>query len=65
MTVGRCTHRVAIANDRLLDIERDHAFHRIRYYGFLGARYRRDKLAHYRRLLFGGNHLWPDLGRDK
>jgi hypothetical protein len=86
--VGRYTHRVAIANDRLLDIERDHVrftykdyradpsqaqktmtlaaeefirrfllhvlptgFHRIRYYGFLGARHRRDKLARCRKLL--------------
>jgi hypothetical protein len=86
--VGRYTHRVAISNDRLLDIERDHVrftykdyradpsqapktmtlaagefirrfllhvlptgFHRIRYYGFLGARHRRDKLARCRQLL--------------
>jgi hypothetical protein len=79
--VGRYTHRVAIANDRLLDIEngdvrftyKDYradppqsstpktmtlaagefirrfllhvlpaGFHRIRYYGFLGARHRRE-----------------------
>jgi Putative transposase/Transposase zinc-binding domain len=86
--VGRYTHRVAISNDRLLEIERDHVrftykdyradpsqtpktmtlavgefirrfllhvlptgFHRIRYYGFLGARHRRDKLARCRQLL--------------
>jgi hypothetical protein len=77
--VGRYTHRVAIANDRLLDIDGGHVrfsykdyradppqppktmtlaagefirrfllhvlpagFHRTRYYGFLGARHRRD-----------------------
>jgi len=84
--VGRYTHRVAISNHRLVDIEdgyvkfswrdyRDdnqqktmtllseefirrfllHAlpsrFHRIRYYGFLGNRYRKEKLARGRRLL--------------
>src|SRR5664280_1307027 len=84
--VGRYTHRVAISNHRLLDIEdgqvklnwrdyRDHnqqkimtlsaeefirrfllhvlpsGFHRIRYYGFLGNRYRKDKLEHCRQLL--------------
>ncbi|HEV8574757.1 MAG TPA: IS91 family transposase [Dehalococcoidia bacterium] len=86
--VGRYTHRVAISNHRLLDIERDQVrftykdykadpaqaqktmtlaagefirrfllhvlptgFHRIRYYGFLGARHRRDKLARCRQLL--------------
>jgi hypothetical protein len=86
--VGRYTHRVAISNDRLLDIEngevrltykdyradsRDSAktmtlaagefirrfllhvlpagFHRIRYYGFLGARHRRQQLARCRQLL--------------
>jgi hypothetical protein len=86
--VGRYTHRVAIANHRLLDIERDQVrftykdyradpaqaqktmtlaagefirrfllhvlptgFHRIRYYGFLGARHRRAKLARCRQLL--------------
>ena len=78
--VGRYTHRVAISNNRLLDIEdgqvrfqwkdyRDEAssktmtlsaeefirrfllhvlpdgFQRIRYYGFLGNRYREEKLA--------------------
>ena len=84
--VGRYTHRVAISNNRLLDIEagqvsfrykdyrdRDqqktmtlsaeefirrfllhilpHGFHRIRYYGFLGNRYRQEKLARCRQLL--------------
>jgi hypothetical protein len=84
--VGRYTHRVAISNDRLLDIEdgeirfrwkdyRDHnqqktmtlkadefirrfllhvlpdAFQRIRYFGFLGNRYRKQKLALCRQLL--------------
>ncbi len=84
--VGRYTHRVAISNHRLVDIEDGHVkfswrdyrddnqqktmtlvseefirrfllhvlpsgFHRIRYYGFLGNRYRKEKLAHGRRLL--------------
>jgi hypothetical protein len=86
--VGRYTHRVAISNHRLLDIEdgqvrfgyKDYradpsqtvktmtlaagefirrfllhvlpvGFHRIRYYGFLGNRVRREKLALCRRLL--------------
>jgi len=86
--VGRYTHRVAISNDRLLDIEdgcvrftyKDYradspqdpktmtlaagefirrfllhvlpaGFHRIRYYGFLAARHRREKLARCRQLL--------------
>ena len=86
--VGRYTHRVAISNDRLLDIENGEVrftykdyradplqspktmtlapgefirrfllhvlpagFHRIRYYGFLGARHRREKLARCRQLL--------------
>jgi len=86
--VGRYTHRVAIANDRLLDIDGGHVrfsykdyradppqppttmtlaagefirrfllhvlpagFHRIRYYGFLGARHRREKLVRCRQLL--------------
>ena len=84
--LGRYTHRVAISNHRLLDIEdgqvqfqwrdyRDHnqqktmplsaeefirrfllhvlpsGFHRIRYYGFLGNRYRKEKLEHCRQLL--------------
>jgi Putative transposase len=84
--VGRYTHRVAISNNRLLDIEggqvqfkwKDYrngdqvkamalsadefirrflmhvmpsGFHRIRYYGFLGNRYRNEKLAQCRQLL--------------
>jgi hypothetical protein len=84
--VGRYTHRVAISNNRLLDIaegkvsfrykdyrhEAQHktmtlaaeefirrfllhvlpaGFQRIRYYGFLGNRYRKEKLACCRRLL--------------
>jgi hypothetical protein len=84
--VGRYTHRVAISNNRLLDIENDQVrfqwkdyrhgdqiktmtlsadefirrfllhvlpdgFQRIRYYGFLGNRYRREKLEHCRHLL--------------
>ena len=86
--VGRYTHRVALSNDRLLDIDDGHVrftykdyradrsqpptimtlaagefirrfllhvlptgFHRIRYDGFLGARHRREKLAHCRQLL--------------
>ena len=84
--VGRYTHRVAISNNRLLDIENDQVrfqwkdyrdggqsktmtlsadefirrfllhilpdgFQRIRYYGFLGNRYRKEKLAQCRRLL--------------
>ncbi len=84
--VGRYTHRVALSNNRLLDIEGDqiqfkwkdyrngdelktmtlpsdefirrflmhvmpNGFHRIRYYGFLGNRYRNQKLAQCRRLL--------------
>ena len=88
--VGRYTHRVAITNSRLLDIEHGEVrftykdyradpssaatpptmtlaadefirrfllhvlpagFHRIRYYGFLGARHRRAKLVRCRQLL--------------
>ena len=84
--VGRYTHRVAISNDRIIDIEdrevrfrwkdyRDHdrqktmtltadefirrfllhvlpdGFQRIRYFGFLGNRYRKQKLALCRQLL--------------
>jgi hypothetical protein len=84
--VGRYTHRVAISNNRLLDIDGDQVqfkwkdyrdgnqvktmtlaadefirrflmhvmpshFHRIRYYGFLGNRHRKEKLARCRRLL--------------
>jgi hypothetical protein len=84
--VGRYTHRVAISNHRLLDLDAAHVtfrwkdyrddnrqktmtlaaeefirrfllhvlplgFQRIRYYGFLGNRYRHEKLAHCQRLL--------------
>jgi Putative transposase/Transposase zinc-binding domain len=84
--VGRYTHRVAISNNRLLDIDNDQVrlpwkdyrhqgqvktiklsadefirrfllhvlpqgFQRIRYYGFLGNRYRQQKLDQCRRLL--------------
>src|SRR5437016_10011597 len=84
--VGRYTHRVAISNHRIVEIEdgqvkfqwRDYrdnnqqkimtlsaeefirrfllhvlpgGFHRIRYYGFLGNRYRKQKLDHCRQLL--------------
>jgi hypothetical protein len=86
--VGRYTHRVAISNNRLLDMEDGHVrftykdyrtesqpspktmtlataefirrfllhvlppgFHRIRYYGFLSARHRREQLARCRHLL--------------
>src|SRR5713101_6174483 len=86
--VGRYTHRVAISNDRLLDMDGGHVrftykdyhvdpphavktmtlaadefirrfllhvlptgFHRIRYYGFLGPRHRRTKLARCRKLI--------------
>jgi hypothetical protein len=84
--VGRYTHRVAISNHRIVDIEegqvkfswRDYrdnnqqktmplsadefirrfllhilpsGFHRIRYYGFLGNRHRKEKLKHCRQLL--------------
>jgi len=84
--VGRYTHRVAISNNRLVDIENDQVhfhwkdyrqgdqvktmtlsadefirrfllhvlpnrFHRIRYYGFLGNRYRQERLDQCRRLL--------------
>jgi hypothetical protein len=84
--VGRYTHRVAISNHRLLDIEDGQVqfrykddrhdnqqkvmtlaadefirrfllhvlpdgFHRIRYYGFLGNRYRQEKLERCRHLL--------------
>jgi hypothetical protein len=84
--VGRYTHRVAISNNRLLDIDNDQirfqwkdyrhgdqiktmtlsadefirrfllhvlpdGFQRIRYYGFLGNRFRREKLEQCRHLL--------------
>lgn len=101
--VGRYTHRIAISNDRLIDIEdanvrfhwkdyRDGSkpkvmtlsadefirrflihvlpsgFQRIRYYGFLGNRYRKEKLAHCRELLgmeHGADHQAdPEMGAD-
>ncbi len=86
--VGRYTHRVALSNNRLRDIENDQVrftykdyrvdpsqppktlalaatefirrfllhvlpsgFHRIRYYGFLGARHRAEQLTRCRQLL--------------
>jgi len=86
--VGRYTHRVAISNDRIRDIDHEAVrftykdyratpaqsvktmtlaatefirrfllhvlplgFHRIRYYGFLGARHRAEKLTRCRQLL--------------
>ena len=84
--VGRYTHRVAISNNRILDIENGkvrfqwkdyrhggqqkpmtlnadefirrflihvlpNGFQRIRYYGFLGNRYRKNKLARCRELI--------------
>ena len=86
--VGRYTHRVAISNNRLLEIDDGHVtfrykdyrapsrdapktmtlgatefirrflwhvlplgFHRIRYYGLLGNRHRKEKLARCRQLL--------------
>lgn len=98
--VGRYTHRVAISNNRLLDIEdgqirfqwkdyRDSAqvktmnlsadefirrfllhvlpqgFRRIRYYGFLGNRYRKQKLDHCRRLLGMPTPLDPTKPAEK
>jgi hypothetical protein len=95
--VGRYTHRVAISNNRLLDIENNqvcfqwkdyrtggqfktlilsadefirrfllhvlpNGFQRIRYYGFLGNRYREEKLNHCRRLL--GMHAPDQHTRD-
>jgi Putative transposase/Transposase zinc-binding domain len=95
--VGRYTHRVAISNNRLLNIENNqvcfqwkdyrtggqfktlilsadefirrfllhvlpNGFQRIRYYGFLGNRYREEKLNHCRRLL--GMHTPDQHTRD-
>jgi hypothetical protein len=92
--VGRYTHRVAISNNRLLDIENGQVcfewkdyraggqvktmtlsadefirrfllhvlpdgFQRIRYYGFLGNRYRKQKLDLCRRLLGMPNQADP------
>jgi hypothetical protein len=100
--VGRYTHRVAISNNRLLDIENDQVsfqwkdyrtdgqvktmtlsadefirrfllhvlpsgFQRIRYYGLLGNRYRKEKLAQCRRLLgmrMPDHHRVPSAEQD-
>jgi Putative transposase len=97
--VGRYTHRVAISNNRLLDIEagqvkfqwkdyRDNSqqktmtlsaeeftrrfllhtlpegFQRIRYYGFLGNRYRQKKLARCRQLLAMTTAVGPSPPQD-
>jgi hypothetical protein len=99
--VGRYTHRVAISNNRLLDIDdgkvtfryKDYrqageqktmtlgaeefirrfllhvlprGFQRIRYYGFLGNRYREQKLARCRQLLgmTAAKPPVPDVGTD-
>jgi Putative transposase/Transposase zinc-binding domain len=93
--VGRYTHRVAISNNRLLNIENGRVqfrykdyrdgrqqktmtlsadefirrfllhvlpdgFHRIRYYGFLGNRYRQEKLEQCRQLLGMIRETTPD-----
>lgn len=98
--VGRYTHRVAISNNRLLDIENDQVrfqwkdyrdggqvktmtlsadefirrfllhvlpegFQRIRYYGFLGNRYRKEKLEQCRRLLGMPTPAEPAQPTDK
>jgi hypothetical protein len=98
--VGRYTHRVAISNNRLLDIENDQVrfqwkdyrdggqvktmtlsadefirrfllhvlpegFQRIRYYGFLGNRYRKEKLEQCRRLLGMATPAEPAQPTDK
>lgn len=97
--VGRYTHRVAIANHRLLDMDdgqvrftyKDYrvdlpqssktmtlpatefirrfllhvlptGFHRIRYYGFLAARHRREKLARCRQLVGAAARSTPPAG---
>ena len=98
--VGRYTHRVAISNNRLLDIENGHVsfawkdyraggqvktmtlsadefirrfllhvlpdgFQRIRYYGFLGNRYRKERLEQCRRLLGMPNRADPKNTAEK
>jgi hypothetical protein len=98
--VGRYTHRVAITNNRLLDIENGqvrfqwkdyrtggngktmtlsadefirrfllhvlpNGFQRIRYYGFLGNRYRQAKLAQCRRLLGMRESDQPHVAPDE
>jgi len=100
--VGRYTHRIAISNNRLIEIEdgkvrfrwkdyRDgsrpkvmtlsadefirrflihvlpQGFQRIRYYGFLGNRYRKEKLARCRELLgmpHSAEQADPERGTD-
>jgi len=101
--LGRYTHRIAISNNRLIDIEggkvrfswKDYrngnqrkittldadefirrflihvlpqGFQRIRYYGFLGNRYRKEKLARCRELLGMQQHpvnqAAPETGAD-
>ena len=101
--LGRYTHRIAISNNRLIDIEggkvrfswKDYrngnqrkvmtldadefirrflihvlpqGFQRIRYYGFLGNRYRKEKLARCRELLGMQQHPVnqpaPEMGAD-
>jgi hypothetical protein len=98
--VGRYTHRVAISNNRLLDIENGQVcfewkdyraggqvktmtvsadefirrfllhilpsgFQRIRYYGFLGNRYRKQKLDLCRRLLGMSTPAEPTMAIGK
>src|SRR4029453_9342625 len=100
--VGRYTHRVAISNNRLLDMDagqvrftyKDYrsdppdspktmtpaapefirrfllhvlptGFHRIRYYGFLGARHRREKLTRCRQLLSSSTSAPPPAHRPQ
>jgi hypothetical protein len=98
--VGRYTHRVAISNNRLLDIENGQVsfewkdyraggqvktmtlsadefirrfllhvlpdgFQRIRYYGLLGNRYRKQKLDQCRRLLGMPNRADPNNTAEK
>ena len=98
--VGRYTHRVAISNHRLRDIENGHVsfewkdyraggqvktmtlaadefirrfllhvlpdgFQRIRYYGFLGNRYRTERLEQCRRLLGMPNRPDPKNTAEK
>jgi hypothetical protein len=98
--VGRYTHRVAISNNRLLDLDNGQVafewkdyraagqvktmtlsaeefirrfllhvlpdgFQRIRYYGFLGNRYRKQKLEQCRRLLGMPNRSDPRNTADR
>jgi hypothetical protein len=102
LDTGGYTHRVAISNNRLVDIENDqvrfkwkdyrhgdqvktmalsadefirrfllhvlpNGFQRIRYYGFLGNRYRQEKLDQCRRLLgmpMADQHTAPGVEKD-